>query len=205
MNSLSHSDTNGVAGCLPARALEKASRAVPRLARGDAPRRPPSPDQARVGTAFGGFLKAVAKKLASWVKNLRGSGPGACPSQGRETAIKGRTTRPPQLVFYLQVFDTGHDQVLGHLVDIDNDSMRLICERPIPTGRAYAAEINWPRSGHGTKTIRVRAECCWCRKHSQRALHVAQFRLVQLSTDERESIEHVTQDFEAQLNQSTDA
>ncbi len=79
-----------------------------------------------------------------------------------EEGFDRRTVLRRHLIYYLRVWNTEEDQLLGHLVDINVDGLMLISEKPIPTKKEYKLELRWNSPEGEAQHLRFNAESRWC-------------------------------------------
>jgi hypothetical protein len=72
-----------------------------------------------------------------------------------------RTIKRRHLIFYLRVWRSDAEQLLGHVVDITPEGMMLISEAPIPVGEAYNLEIRAPDTEGAIHPLQFKAICRW--------------------------------------------
>jgi len=99
-----------------------------------------------------------------------------------DEGFERRTVLRRHLIYYLRVWDTEEDQLLGHLVDINTDGLMLISETPIPTKKEYQLELRWNTPEGEAQKLRFVAESRWSNNDVNAAFYDTGFRLH--STDE---------------------
>jgi c-di-GMP-binding flagellar brake protein YcgR len=72
-----------------------------------------------------------------------------------------RSIKRRHLLYYLRVWETDSDKLLGHLVDITTEGMMLVSDQPMPIGQAYALEVRLPDSEGDLKPVRFSAISRW--------------------------------------------
>lgn len=65
------------------------------------------------------------------------------------------------LVMYLRVYDQDTQELLGHIVDINKDGIRLVSDKPIPLNRAFRLWLDVPKEDHSHQRISLEAESLW--------------------------------------------
>jgi len=92
------------------------------------------------------------------------------------------------LIYYLRVWDTATDTLLGHIVDINTDGLMLISERKIDTGKPFDLEIRWQDMDGNPAKIRFAAVSRWSNNDVNSAFFDTGFQLVEPSEEILEPI-----------------
>ena len=67
------------------------------------------------------------------------------------------------LIYHLRIYDQQTDSLVGHVVDITTEGLRVVSEWPIPTGRDFQLWMDLPdNDSAGTTRIWFRARSLWC-------------------------------------------
>lgn len=69
-----------------------------------------------------------------------------------------------QALFYLPAFDSQTDDLVGHVVDITIEGIKLVSPDPIETDADFHLRLELPRSIRGRRAIVCDAHSVWCRK-----------------------------------------
>lgn len=72
-----------------------------------------------------------------------------------------RSIKRRHLIFYLRVWETGSERLLGHVVDITTEGMMLIGDKPVPSGQTYTLEVRLPDTEGDLKPLRFTAISRW--------------------------------------------
>ncbi len=65
------------------------------------------------------------------------------------------------LVLYLRVYNQDDQALLGHIVDINKQGMRLVSDHPIPVNQIFRLWVDVPRKGGSRQRIPLEAESLW--------------------------------------------
>jgi len=65
----------------------------------------------------------------------------------------------------MRVYDYDTDKFVGNLVDISDQGLMLIRERPFEPDRDVRLKIGLPRKKEGHDRILFDARCLWCRRN----------------------------------------
>lgn len=69
-----------------------------------------------------------------------------------------------ELFYYLRVFDSESGKVVGHVVDITTDGVKLIRSEPFVNGEEYSLYASLPESDDAYSDLHFKAEVMWCDK-----------------------------------------
>lgn len=72
-----------------------------------------------------------------------------------------RSVMRRHLIYYLRVWDTKANKLLGHVVDINAGGLMLISEKQIEPGKIYDLEIRWNSPDNKKLKIKFQAESRW--------------------------------------------
>ena len=92
------------------------------------------------------------------------------------------------LIFYLRVWETGSDRLLGHVVDITTEGMMLIGDAPIPSGREYALEVRLPDTEGELKALHFKAISRWSDNDVNPAFYDSGFEFLEKTPQDIEAI-----------------
>lgn len=99
------------------------------------------------------------------------------------------------LMFYLRVYDGMSNKIIGHLVDISEKGVMLICDEPIPVNAAYRLRMRLPTQMKERSEILFDAVCKWCRADANPDFCLAGFFMEKLEPVNRELITSLIEDF----------
>ena len=111
-----------------------------------------------------------------------------------ETMDKRKSSRK-YLVFYLRVFDGMSSKILGHLVDISERGIMLICDAPIQVNEDYRLRMRLPTSLKDRQEVIFTATSRWCRVDSNPDFHLAGFQMHDLEDQTKRLIATLISDF----------
>ena len=81
-----------------------------------------------------------------------------------ENGIKDkREADRSHLVYYLRVFDGTSRKILGHLVDISEKGILLICGNPVLVDKTYRLRMSLPNQMKDQAEINFSATSRWCK------------------------------------------
>jgi c-di-GMP-binding flagellar brake protein YcgR len=99
------------------------------------------------------------------------------------------------LVYYLRVFDGMSRNILGHLVDISEKGLMLICENPVEVHGDYRLRMRLPNQMKDRDEIIFSATSRWCKKDSNPDFYLVGFEMHDLAPKIREIIVSLITDF----------
>jgi hypothetical protein len=99
------------------------------------------------------------------------------------------------LMFYLRVYDGMSNKIIGHLVDISEKGVMLICDEAIPANASYRLRMRLPTQMKERSEILFDAVCKWCRSDANPDFCLAGFSMERLEPINRELIASLIEDF----------
>jgi hypothetical protein len=95
-------------------------------------------------------------------KILQTGGAGKMTDHGKFFGIEKRKRRRWELIFFLRVFDEQSGKLLGHVVDIHEEGLMLLSEKPIELNRDYDLALEMPNIDRsGRKKVSLKAHAIW--------------------------------------------
>ena len=85
--------------------------------------------------------------------------------------------------------------LFGDLLDLSDSGMRLACPDPVEPGSATDVEIAWQDASGETKRFALRIEARWCRAANNSTVHVAGFRVVDMTPVQRMALQMMVSNF----------
>ncbi|MEW6595355.1 MAG: PilZ domain-containing protein [Thermodesulfobacteriota bacterium] len=74
---------------------------------------------------------------------------------------ESRALERRHLIYYLEVHDDTTGGLLGHLVDITTEGIKLVSKEPIEKGRLFRLRMRLPEDYFDEKTLRFEAKSLW--------------------------------------------
>jgi hypothetical protein len=82
------------------------------------------------------------------------------------------------LIYYLRVFDTETNSLLGNLVDISTRGIMVVSDKKIESGKRYRLKMVLPDSLEGSKDVEFDAESRWCQNDTNPDFYDTGFELI---------------------------
>lgn len=101
-----------------------------------------------------------------------------------------RTLKRRHLFYYLRVFDSKNDSLVGHVIDITAEGIKLFGERPIELGKEFKFKMALPEFIKENVEIEFEGVCSWSKRDVNQDFYVAGFKLDKLPEKE---IKHINQ------------
>ena len=92
--------------------------------------------------------------------------------------IENRSLKRWHLIYYLRVFDRDTGALLGHLVDVSTDGMKMVSEKPIPVKREFRLMMEVPLKRSTAEELWLSAYSLWCNTDANPDFYATGFRLV---------------------------
>lgn len=99
------------------------------------------------------------------------------------------------LVFYLRVYDGASSHIVGHLVDISERGVMLVCDEPVPVNASYHLRMRLPTQMKESSEVLFDAVCKWCKTDANPDFYLAGFFMENLEPVSRELILALMRDF----------
>ncbi len=99
------------------------------------------------------------------------------------------------LVFYLRVFDGMSSKILGHLIDISEKGIMLICDNPVEVNEDYRLRMRLPNQMKERDEIIFSATSRWCKSDANPEFYLVGFQIYDLEPATRDLIVALIKDF----------
>lgn len=106
-----------------------------------------------------------------------------------------RKLKRRHLIYYLRVYDTVTEGLIGHLVDITVDGMMIMSENPIKENIDFSLKMKLPDGFEATKEIRFKAVAIWTKKDINPDFYATGFKFTDIQKNDEEFIESLIDDF----------
>ena len=86
------------------------------------------------------------------------------------------------LVLYLRVYDQNTQELLGHVVDINKEGIRLVSDKPIVAHQVFQLAVDVPKESGANQRIYLEAESLWCGRDVNPDFYDTGFRIINMET-----------------------
>jgi len=98
------------------------------------------------------------------------------------------------LIYYLRVFDRESGELLGHLVDITEEGIMIMREKPLEVGKSFQLRLRWRNADGRLQVIDFDGVSRWCRPDVNPDFHGAGFSITTQSENDVATIRQLIQD-----------
>jgi len=99
------------------------------------------------------------------------------------------------LVFYLRVYDGMSLKIFGHLIDISETGIMLICDDPVQPNEDFRLRMRLPSQMKDADEVIFAATSKWCRVDTNPDFHLVGFQIHDLDQATRKVIAELIRDF----------
>jgi hypothetical protein len=89
------------------------------------------------------------------------------------------------LIYYLEIFDDESGDLLGHLVDLTVNGLKMVSREEIKTGRNIRLRLMMPEEYCQDRQVVFDAKSMWCRPDVNPEFHATGFSAPELSQETR--------------------
>jgi len=93
-----------------------------------------------------------------------------------------------QLLYYLKIFDTDTEDLVGRLIDINVEGLKLVSTTAIESGAVFNLTIELPIEIFGRRAVKFQARCQWCSPDVNPSYFACGFQYVDPTQEESEII-----------------
>lgn len=98
------------------------------------------------------------------------------------------------VIYYLRIFEQDSGSLLGHLVDITTEGMKMVSEETIPSKKDFRLKMEVPLEGEKTEEVLFNARSLWSKKDTNPDFYATGFHLENLSRDTIKVIQELIAD-----------
>ena len=96
--------------------------------------------------------------------------------------VNSRRNKRWYLVLYLRVFDQDTGELLGHIVDINKEGIRLVSDKSIPPGQTFRLWVDVPKENTPRQRIHLEVESLWSDRDVNPDFYATGFRIHNIGT-----------------------
>jgi hypothetical protein len=111
-----------------------------------------------------------------------------------DNAHTKRKLKRRHLILYLHVVDANSGELLGHLVDINDEGIMLMRNAPIEVGKIFQLKLTLPVGDDHEEKVVFNAKSLWCRPGPNKDIYDAGFQLEDASASVRATIRELIDD-----------
>jgi hypothetical protein len=97
------------------------------------------------------------------------------------SGVNKRRLKRWYLVMYLRVFDEDTGELLGHIVDINKEGIRLVSDTLIPPNQTFRLWVDVPKESAPRQRIHLQAESLWSGRDVNPDFYATGFRIQNVS------------------------
>lgn len=97
-------------------------------------------------------------------------------------SVNKRRLKRWYLVMYLRVFDEDTGELLGHIVDISKEGLRLVSDKLIPPDQTFRLWVDVPKESAPRQRIHLEAESLWSGRDVNPDFYATGFRIRNIGT-----------------------
>ena len=96
-----------------------------------------------------------------------------------------RMLRRKHLTTYPSVVDANTDELVGRVVDLTTEGIRLVSDEPLPKNTEMRLKMVLPATTLGADEITFNAESVWCARDINPVFHNTGFRMINLDEQDQ--------------------
>jgi len=108
--------------------------------------------------------------------------------------LSRRKLKRRHLIYYLRLFDRSTGNLVGHLVDITTEGIKVMSEEPLPVDQRYQFEMLLPEESD-TEKITFDATSVHCSDDINPDFYATGFRIDQIDSDHAARIRKLIEEF----------
>ena len=102
------------------------------------------------------------------------------------------------LVYYLRAFDEETSSLLGHVVDINTEGLKLVSEWPLPVPKVFRVWMEVPRDSGESRRVSLQVRSLWSQRDENPRFYNTGFELIASSSPTTERIAELIDAFKVE-------
>lgn len=98
------------------------------------------------------------------------------------TGVENRKHKRWYLVMYLRVYRQDTQELLGHIVDISREGVRLVSDKPIPLNQTFQLWVDVPKENGARQRLELEVESLWSGRDVNPDFYDTGFRIQNINT-----------------------
>lgn len=111
------------------------------------------------------------------------------------SGVNSRRNQRWYLVMYLRVFDEDTGELLGHVVDINKEGIRLVSDKPIPLNQTFRLWVDVPKENAPRQRIHLEVESLWSQPDVNPDFYATGFRIHNTGTQTLVQLQLLIEEF----------
>lgn len=99
------------------------------------------------------------------------------------------------LIYYLRVWDTESDRLLGHLADVSTEGLMTVGETPVETEREFDLKMLLPSVTGDAEPLVFKAKSCWSSNDVNQQFYDTGFQFTEISPQTIERIQLLIEEY----------
>ena len=99
------------------------------------------------------------------------------------------------LMYYLRVWDTKADKLIGHLADVSVDGFLIVGESPVKLDIEYELKMMLPAAADSTEPLEFKANSCWTSNDVNKLFFDTGFQFTEISQETRERLDSIIDEY----------
>ena len=99
------------------------------------------------------------------------------------------------LIYYLRVWDTKEDKLLGHLADVSTDGIMTVGEAQVEIDKVYELKMLLPSVSGESEPLEFKATSCWSSNDVNKQFYDTGFQFTEISEKTVERINNLIEEY----------
>jgi len=109
--------------------------------------------------------------------------------------LEKRSLKRKHPIYYLKVYDSTTNDLIGRVVDIHSQGMKLVSEKPVHEGGTHKLRLNLPRAIGKRECLEFEARSVWCGLDKNPDFYDSGFQFTQIANDDQLIIDTVFENY----------
>ena len=106
-----------------------------------------------------------------------------------------RSLERRHLMYYLRVWDTQEDKLIGHLADVSSDGFLIVGENRIPVDKEFQLKMMLPASAGSAEPLEFKANSCWSSNDVNKLFYDTGFQFSDISQETLERLNSIIEEY----------
>ena len=106
-----------------------------------------------------------------------------------------RTLERRHLMYYLRVWDTKADQLIGHLADVSSEGFLIVGETQLEIDKEFELKMMLPATADSAEPLIFKANSCWSSNDVNKLFYDTGFQFTDISAETRERLNAIIEEY----------
>jgi len=109
--------------------------------------------------------------------------------------LEKRSLKRRHPIYYLKVYDSASNKLIGRVVDIHSQGMKLVSEKPVHEGSTHRLRLDLPSAIDNREYLEFEARSVWCGLDKNPDFYDSGFQFTRINPNDQLTIDTVFENY----------